>query len=210
MDREADYGVLNNLARNRIRKDVISRYWDDMLRVAGSLKLGTVNPTYLIQMLQKGGKPTMLGRAIGEFGRIYKTKYLLTYLDDSDYRRRILTQLNRGESRHSLARAVFYGKRGELHQSYREGQEDQLGALGLVVNAIVIWNTKYMEIALDAINAAGQPTHGSDIQRLSPLGYEHINIMGKYSFILPEEIEHGGLRSLLSVDKITNDIGERK
>ncbi|WNF39015.1 Tn3 family transposase [Bacillaceae bacterium IKA-2] len=53
----------------------------------------------------------------------------------------ILTQLNRGESRHSLARTVFYGKRGKFHQSYREGQEDQLGALGLVVNAIVIWNT---------------------------------------------------------------------
>ena len=119
VDSEADYGVLNKLARNKIRKDVISRYWDDMLRVAGSLKLGTVNPTQLIQMLQRGGKPTMLGRAIGEFGRIYKTQYLLAYLDDPDYRRRILTQLNRGESRHSLARAVFYGKRGELHQSYR-------------------------------------------------------------------------------------------
>lgn len=130
-------------------------------------------------------------------------------MDDPDYRRRILTQLNRGESRHSLARAVFYGKRGELHQSYREGQEDQLGALGLVVNVIVIWNTKYMEIALDAINEAGQLVHDSDIKRLSPLGYEHINIMGRYSFILPEEIEQGGLRSLLSIDKIINDIGDR-
>ncbi|WNF36613.1 hypothetical protein RJD24_19695 [Bacillaceae bacterium IKA-2] len=66
-----------------------------------------------------------------------------------------------------------------------------------------------MEIAVDAINAAGQTALGSDIQRLSPFGYEHINIMGKYSFILPEEIEHGGLRSLLSADKIINDIGER-
>jgi hypothetical protein len=208
LDSEADYGILNKLARNKIRQDIISRYWDDMLRVVGSLKLGTVNLTQLIQMLQRGGKPTMLGRAIGEFGRIYKTQYLLTYLDDPDYRRRILTQLNRGESRHSLARAVFYGKRGELHQSYREGQEDQLGALGLVVNAIVIWNTKYMEVALDAISQAGQPAFDSDVKRLSPLGYEHINIMGRYSFVLPEEIEQGGLRSLLSVDKIINDIGE--
>jgi len=73
----------------------------------------------------------MLGRAIGEFDHICKTQYFLTYFDDPDYRRRILTQLNCGESRHSLARAIYYGKRGELHQSYREGQEDQLGALGL-------------------------------------------------------------------------------
>ena len=40
-----------------------------------------------------------------------------------------------------MARAVFHGKRGELRQQYREGQEDQLGALGLVLNMIVLWNS---------------------------------------------------------------------
>ena len=73
----------------------------------------------------------------------------------NSYRRRILTQLNRGESRHSVARAVFHGQRGELRQRYREGQEDQLGALGLVVNAIVLWNTFYMEAALQQVRAEG-------------------------------------------------------
>jgi TnpA family transposase len=61
---------------------------------------------------------------------------------DESKRRRILTQLNRGEDRHKLARAVFHVKRGELRQRYREGQEDQMGAPGLVVNIIIIlWNT---------------------------------------------------------------------
>jgi hypothetical protein len=32
---------------------------------------------------------------------------------------------------------IFHGRRGELRQRYREGQEDQLGALGLVVNLVV-------------------------------------------------------------------------
>lgn len=101
--------MLNRLARQRIRADLIIRHWDDLLRVAASLKSGTVNATALIQALQHGGRPTLLGRAIGELGRIYKTRYLLAYLDDESYRRRILTQLNRGEARHSLARAVFTG-----------------------------------------------------------------------------------------------------
>lgn len=48
------------------------------------------------------------------------------------------TQLNRTESRHSLARAVFHGQRGQLRQRYGKGQEDQLGALRLVLNAIVL------------------------------------------------------------------------
>ncbi len=133
---DADYRVLNDLARPRIRIDLIQRHGEDMLRVAGSLKWGTVNATALIQTLQGAGRPTVLGRVIGELGRIYKTRYLLAYLDDEGYRRRILTQLNRGEARHRLDRAVFYGKRGELPQAYQAGQEDPWSALELVANAI--------------------------------------------------------------------------
>ncbi len=71
-----------------------------------------------------------------------KPLYLLNYIDyidDEDYRRRILTQLNRGEGRHAVARAICYGQRGEIRKRYREGQEDQLGALGLVDPTHVIW-----------------------------------------------------------------------
>ena len=60
---------------------------------------------------------------------------------DGPFRRRTRTQLNRGESRHALARDVCHGHRGELRQRYRQGQEEQLGALGLIVNAIVLYNT---------------------------------------------------------------------
>jgi TnpA family transposase len=66
------------------------------LRVAGSLKLGTVSATEIMRVLQRGNQPSTLAKAIGELGRITKTLYLLNYVDDEDYRRRILTQLNRG------------------------------------------------------------------------------------------------------------------
>ncbi len=75
-------------------------------------------------------------------GTLKDGPYLLDVYDDESYRRRIVTQLNRGEGRHSLARAVFHGRKGELRQRYREGQEDQLGALGLVVNMLVLWTTQ--------------------------------------------------------------------
>jgi len=197
----ADYGVLNSLSKNRLREGLIIKYWDDMIRMAGSLKLGTINPTNLIKMLQRGGNPTMLGRATGEFGRIFKTMYQLSFLDDKDYRRRILTQLNRGESENGLKRTVLYGKKGEIHQPHREGQEDQLNALGLVTNSIILWNTVYMEIALDAIRNGGYTVNSDDVKRLSPLGYDHINIVGHYSFDLPEEILDGKLRPLQPMDR---------
>jgi Tn3 transposase DDE domain len=60
-----------------------------------------------------------LARALEELGRIIKTLYMLRYIDDEAYRRRILTQLNRREGRLELARIIFHGKRGELRQRYR-------------------------------------------------------------------------------------------
>jgi TnpA family transposase len=98
-----------------------------------------------MRTLRVDDRPTKLAQAVAELGRIDKTIHSLTYIDDEAKRRRTLTQLNRGEDRHKLARAVFHGKRGDLRQRYREGQEDQLGTLGLVVNMIVLWNTLYID-----------------------------------------------------------------
>jgi len=192
--RDADYGQLSGLVRHQINTDLIATHWDDLLRVAGSLATGTVRASELLRVLQGGGRPTPLGRAVAELGRITKTLYLLAYLDDETYRRRILTQLNRTESRHALARAVFHGQRGQLRQRYREGQEDQLGALGLVINAIVLWNTRYQDAALDHLRD-GHDVRDDDVRRLSPLGHDHINLLGRYQFSATDLLD-GSLRPL--------------
>jgi TnpA family transposase len=155
----------------------------------------------LIRGLQGGGRPPTLGRAISEQSRVPKTLYLLNYQDDEAYRRRILTQLNRGESRHDVARAIFHGQRGELRQRYREGQEDQLGALGLVVNAVVLWNTRYLDAALTQVRTSGATVKPEDVERLSPLLLDHINVLGRYEFNLKKSIRHGKLRPLRDPDE---------
>jgi len=83
-----------------------------------------------------------------------------------------------------------------LRQHYREGQEDQLGALGLVLNMIVLWNTIYTEAALQQLRAEGYAMRDEDIARLSPLLHEHINMLGRYSFAVPEAGARGELRPL--------------
>ena len=196
LDDTAIYGALDKLARNKINIDLIADNWDDILRVAGSLKLGTVSATELMRSLQRGNSTSTLSKAIAELGRIAKTLYLLSYIDDESYRRRILTQINRGESRHSLSRGVFHGQRGELRQRYREGQEEQLGALGMVVNVIVLWNTYYMDAAISKLRSLDQQVLPEDIVRLSPLGRKHINMLGRYYFSLAETVERGELRPL--------------
>ncbi len=204
MDHDADYGVLNDIARGQSDPRKIVLQWDEMIRTAGSLKLGKVQVSVLVRSLLKSERPSGLTQAIIEVGRINKTLYLLNYIDDEDYRRRILTQLNRGESRHAVARAICHGQKGEIRKRYTDGQEDQLGTLGLVTNAVVLWNTIYMQAALDHLRAQGETLNDEDIARLSPLCHGHINMLGHYSFTLAELVTKGHLRPLKEASEAEN------
>lgn len=86
------------------------------------------------------------------------------------------------EGRHRLARRIAFGQRGQLRQRYREGMEDQLGALGLALNAVVWWNTLYLDAAVKQIRSDGFPATDAMCARLSPIAYEHINFLGRYAF----------------------------
>ena len=73
----ANYGALNGVARYRINTDLIARHWDDLLRVAGSLKLGVVSGHDLMRTFQGTGRNSSLARALAEYARIGKTLHLL-------------------------------------------------------------------------------------------------------------------------------------
>jgi TnpA family transposase len=201
----ADYGRLNAIARHRVNLTKIREHWPDMLRVAGSLVTDKVRAYDLLRMLGRDGRPSPLGQAFTEYGRIAKTLHLLAFVDpvDETYRRTVHRQLTIQESRHRLARKIFHGQRGELRQPYREGQEDQLGALGLVLNAVVLWNTRYIDAAVTALRAAGRPVRDEDAARLSPLGHAHINMLGRYAFTPPAA--DAGLRPLRDPDQPDHD-----
>ncbi|SCL72651.1 Tn3 transposase DDE domain-containing protein [Micromonospora peucetia] len=172
----------------------IERHWEDILRIIGSIHTGAVRAYDVIRMLSRDGRPTPLGDAIAHCGRIAKTLHILRMADEPGYRHQIKAQANLQEGRHALARKVFHGKNGQLYQNYHEGMEDQIGALGLVLNAIVLFNTRYMDAALTRLRADGFAVREEDVARLSPFVRHHINMMGRYSFQLPEL--PGGLRPL--------------
>ena len=65
-----------------------------------------------------------------------------------------------------------------------------------MVNVIVLWNTLYLDAALAALRAEGYPVREEDAARLSPLGCEHINLLGRYAFSVPEQVRRGELRPL--------------
>jgi len=93
-------------------------------------------------------------------------------------------------------RAVFYGQKGELRQHYQDGQEDQLGARGLVVNALILWHTRYTQRVIDNLQGQGWEIASADLARLSPLGCAHRTILGHYQFAVPDSVLRGDFRPL--------------
>jgi TnpA family transposase len=196
IDRDAKYGALNDVARNKINTARIVEHWQDVVRLVGSLKLGKVKAPDVMRVLARDGVLNGLGKAVQEVGRVAKTLYLLAYINDESYRRRITTQLNRGESRGGLARGLHHGNKGEIRRRYKSGMELQLGALGLAVNIVIIWNTLYYQAILELINAMGDDVLEEDVARLSPLKWAHINVHGKYEFSMSPDVAGGDLRPL--------------
>ncbi|MGN9787952.1 Tn3 family transposase [Nonomuraea sp. ZG12] len=188
----AVYGPLEHMSRHTVRLDKIRAHWGDMLRVAGSLTMGTVRAYDLIRMLSADGRTTGLGEAFAHYGRISKTLHLLQFIADEGYRRMIGTQLNVQEARHRLARKIAFGNRGQLRQRYREGLEDQLGSLGLALNVVIWWNSLYLDAAVKQLREQGFPVTDEMCARLSPIQYDHINFLGRYAFSRADVAE--GLR----------------
>lgn len=204
VDARADYGPFNQAARGRVDLERVARHWEDILRVIASIHTGAVRAHDVIRMLSRDGNPTQLGEAIAHYGRIHKSLHVLRMADEPDYRRTMKAQGNLQEGRHALGRDIFHGRRGELRQRYYEGMEDQLGALGLVLNALVLFNTRYLDAALAQLRADGYEVRDIDAARLSPFRHRHINLLGRYSFLLPTDLA-GGLRPLRDPDTVEEE-----
>jgi hypothetical protein len=71
-----------------------------------------------------------------------------------------------------------------------------------VVNAIVLSNTGYIEVALNDLKSSGSRVDPLDVARLSPLLHEHVDMFGKYDFTLPEGSADGQFRPLRDPDSL--------
>ncbi len=108
-----------------IQTELIIAHWDDLLRLAASLKFGHTTASLLLAKLQAGSRQNTLARALIEYGRLVRTIFLLRYLADIDLRRKIGRQLNKGESLHALRRALFFANQGHVRRAHHDDQTEQ-------------------------------------------------------------------------------------
>jgi len=187
------YPTLKPLIGGIINTKIIHAHWDDILRLTTSIKTGTVTASLMLRKLGSYPRQNGLATALRELGRLERTLFTLDWMQNPELRRRVQTGLNKGEARNALARAVFFNRLGELRDRSYDNQRHRASGLNLLTAAITLWNTVYLDHAL---TTTGHPTNDPLLDHLSPLGWEHINLTGDYTWNNPRQPKAGKLRPL--------------
>ncbi|MFX6225900.1 Tn3 family transposase, partial [Acinetobacter baumannii] len=103
---EQDYHALRTMIGGTLNIKHLRAHWDEVLRLATSIKQGSVTASLMIRKLGSYPRQNGLAIALREFGRIERTLFILEWLQDVELRRRVHAGLNKGEARNALARAV--------------------------------------------------------------------------------------------------------
>ena len=195
------YPTLAGLIGGPLNLKSIRAHWDEILRLAVSIKRGTVSASLMLRKLGSYPRQNGLAVALRELGRIERTLFALDWMQNVELRRRVQAGLNKGEARNALARAVFFNRLGEIRDRSFDNQRYRASGLNLVVAAIILWNTVYLERTIQALRETGQDIDEKLLHHLSPLGWEHINLTGDYIWRQHKEVAQGKFRSLRTLSE---------
>ena len=158
LDLTADYGALAAAARGRIDLGRVRRHWGDICRLVASVHTGAVQRPRRHPDAGAGGQVHPARRSLGPLRA-----------DLQDHARAAPTSTTRPTGARSRACATSRkaatawpamsstAAGASYARTYHEGMEDQLGALGLVLNCITLWNTVYLDVALATPAGLGYP-----------------------------------------------------
>src|SRR5829696_5033924 len=192
----ANWPALEPFIAGRIDAKLIASHWDDVLRLAASVRTGTVSASLMLKRLGAYPRQNGLALALREIGRIERTLFTLDWLDKPDLRRQATVELNKGEARNALARAVCFHRLGRLRDRTAALQQHRASGLALVTAAIALWNTVYLGRALDALRRRGEVVSDALLAHIAPLGWQHVNLTGDYLWGIDSNLAPDGLRPL--------------
>jgi hypothetical protein len=163
------YPASGHLLTRRLNEDLITGMWDDVLRVAASVKGGHASGALVVgKLCSSRRQQNALASAIKEYGALRRTVYAARYLVDETYRRRIGRQLNKGENVHSLKPMLAYAGEGAIRRPHHEEQAEQMWCLTLATNAAVTWTTEYNGLAVTALRRSGRDIDDAVLAHIWP------------------------------------------
>lgn len=191
----SDWPALASIIGGNLNLKAIEERFPEVARTFASTAQGTVTVSLLLRKLAAYPRQNGIALAMREMGRIERGIHTLKWLREPAFRRRVGAGLNKGESRHKLARAVFFNRLGEVRDRAFEDQQNRASGLNLVMQAITVWNTVYIELAIQELR---KHRHIDDalLPHVSPLGWGHIILTGDYDWGGDKQLKPGEYRAL--------------
>lgn len=173
--------ILRPIVAETVSRRTIGRGWDGLLRLGASVKHGWYPATDALDRFSSAARGDPVHASGDALGKLLRTLYLCDYLSNLVFRTEILDLLNQGEAVHSLQRAIHNGpitaKRGRTTEQLGAIS----GALTLLANIVMAWNTHRLQTVLDG----GSADYPDDVlSRIAPIGHKHINLRGILTFDL--------------------------
>jgi TnpA family transposase len=166
----------------KINTELIVEEWENIQRIMVSLAVKETTQNIIVGKLSAYTRKNKARRALWEYDNIFKSLYLLDYIDSLPLRQNVQRALNRGESYHQLRRAISYANFGKLR--FKSELEQQLWSEcgRLIANCILYYNASILSNVL-AHRESGGDVQGIEIlKQISPVAWQHINLYGRYEF----------------------------
>ena len=183
-----DYEGLLIKPSRRVKEQLIIKEWPTILKILVSLGLKTTSQSVIVRKLSSYARKNRTKRAMWELDSIFRSRYLLKYIDNLLLRQSVQRALNRGEAYHQLRRAVSFEHGGKLSSKTPQEQEVVNDCARLVSNAIIFYNAYLLSILVDHLQETARNDLLALVARVSPVAWRHVNLSGKFQFISNDKL----------------------
>lgn len=191
--------VLNAVVDCTVDDAIIEANYDQLVRVAASARIGQCSAVQALHRFGSDARGQAVYEAGVQLGKLLCSIFLIDYFLNSEFRRELQHALNRGESMHTLQRAIHDGQIPNELAKRDESLMAVSSALSLMSNIVMAWNAEHMQSALEELGNSGEFPKSEDVRRVAPTNVEGINLRGTYDF----PVERYAERILPSLSKVS-------
>lgn len=170
--------------------EIITQQYDQMVKYATALRLGTAEAEQVLRRFTRGGPKHPTYKAIEELGKAVKSVFVAEYVAAQELRREIHEGLQVVENWNSANTDLFYGSASTIPGSDKEHQEVSMLSLHLLQSALVFINTLLVQSVLkDPVWQ--QRLTDADKRGLSPLFWSNANLYGTIDIDMGRRLDLG-------------------